>query len=194
MNPYKNQLCQAVEYVGIQKNICDAFVELYKSKEFDSITIKELCERVPIARTTFYSYFNNTWEVKEMIESHFVLGLLNSSYGLIFFSFDEHYDEYLKRTLQFLNENYELFKLLLVTRSSQSFLKKYKTSIKYHYYQICHGHEASLEIVSGYLISVFTYYLENNISVSNEALEQYSVVLMNLLSTLEKTLHVGVAV
>lgn len=37
-------------------------------KDDSSITVKGLCAAVPVARTTFYSYFNNTDDVRREIE------------------------------------------------------------------------------------------------------------------------------
>ena len=40
-------------------SIQNSFMELYDKQEYDRITVKELCTLTPVARTTFYSYYNN---------------------------------------------------------------------------------------------------------------------------------------
>ncbi len=36
-----------------------AFISLYRKHSFNQISVKELCIQTPVARTTFYSYYNN---------------------------------------------------------------------------------------------------------------------------------------
>lgn len=39
--------------------IHDAFLKLYRSKPYEKISVKELCATAHVARTTFYSYYDN---------------------------------------------------------------------------------------------------------------------------------------
>ena len=48
----------------------------YARKDFTAITVKALCASTPVARTTFYSYFNNTDDVRCEIEDELIRGLL----------------------------------------------------------------------------------------------------------------------
>lgn len=185
MNPYEEQLCQITYLNKTQQKICDAFLKIYKDKEFENITIKEICQSIPIARTTFYQYYNNIWEVKEDIESNFVAGLLKNSYDLKFFDYNSDiYNQYLHNTILFLKENQSLFYTFLVLRHDYSFYKKYKISIKYHYYDLCHGDEVNLEIIAGYLISIFSYYLENHLDININSLEKYLHILQKIIYSL----------
>lgn len=51
------------------------FMKEYMSKDFSQITVKGLCAGTPVARTTFYSYFENTSDVLESVEDNLVTGL-----------------------------------------------------------------------------------------------------------------------
>lgn len=51
------------------------FIKLYSKKDYNSITIKELCIQTPIARTTFYTYYKNMDELKTEIETSLLSGL-----------------------------------------------------------------------------------------------------------------------
>ena len=51
------------------------FMRQYAKKDVQRITVKGLCEAAPVARTTFYAYFNNTDEVCEQIENEIIGGL-----------------------------------------------------------------------------------------------------------------------
>lgn len=55
------------------------FIKLYAKKCYDNITIKELCEKTPVARTTFYSYYQNLDELQNDIETTLLKGLTEKS-------------------------------------------------------------------------------------------------------------------
>ena len=48
----------------------------YTHRDFNDITVKGLCATVPVARTTFYSYYNNTDDVRQEIEDLLIRGLV----------------------------------------------------------------------------------------------------------------------
>lgn len=130
MNPYEQLLPQIQKINKTQQKICDSFVDIYKDKAFEDITIKVVCKNIPIARSTFYQYFNNVWEVKDLIENNFIAGLLKSSYQLKFFDYNSQvYVDYLNSILAFLKKNKLLFYILLVLKHDASFIYKYKISI-----------------------------------------------------------------
>lgn len=54
-----------------------AFMKLYANKEFSRIYVSELCTAAPVARTTFYSYYDNTDSVRAEIEDELIQGLMN---------------------------------------------------------------------------------------------------------------------
>jgi AcrR family transcriptional regulator len=43
----------------LQDAIKNAFIRVYRKKGMNGITVKSLCQEVPIARTTFYAYYEN---------------------------------------------------------------------------------------------------------------------------------------
>ena len=51
-----------------EKRIKDAFLELNLQNEIDSITVKDVCNKVGISRSTFYRHFKDIYEVIESIE------------------------------------------------------------------------------------------------------------------------------
>ncbi len=55
------------------------FMTQYAQKDFTDITVKGLCAAAPVARTTFYSYYNNTDDVRQEIEDDLIRGLLEIS-------------------------------------------------------------------------------------------------------------------
>lgn len=46
----------------------DALIELMKEKSIEQVSITELCNKADINRNTFYSHFNNVYDVLHMVE------------------------------------------------------------------------------------------------------------------------------
>ena len=61
--------------MAIKEIIKRQFMKEYTKKSFSMITVKGLCASTPVARTTFYSYFNNTDDVLREIEDEILDGL-----------------------------------------------------------------------------------------------------------------------
>lgn len=55
--------------------IKNEFIKEYIRMDFSKITVKGLCSSTPVARTTFYSYFENTDDVRCAIEDDIISGL-----------------------------------------------------------------------------------------------------------------------
>lgn len=49
--------------------IKDAFWELYEYNRIEKITVKEICQKANINRSTFYVYFTDTYQVLDTIEN-----------------------------------------------------------------------------------------------------------------------------
>ncbi len=56
----------------IKQAIHAAFFTLYGKRSFTQMTVKELCIQTPVARTTFYSYYNNLTELKAELEDELI--------------------------------------------------------------------------------------------------------------------------
>ncbi len=67
----------------------DALMELMAEKSISKITIKELCEKADINRTTFYAHYTDQNDLLHEIEANVLLSefysifVLNGSIGLI---------------------------------------------------------------------------------------------------------------
>ena len=51
------------------------FLELYQKEEYAKISVKELCASTPVARTTFYAYYDNIDDVMREIENELINGI-----------------------------------------------------------------------------------------------------------------------
>ena len=81
-NPYLARLAQHHPTNAMQQRICQAYLVAYHRHDFALITIREICQIAGIVRTTFYRYFDNTVQLRNLIEDNFIAGLLASSRGI----------------------------------------------------------------------------------------------------------------
>ena len=67
-----------------RKVLADSLIELMKGKPFTKITIKELCEKADINRTTFYAHYHDQEELLKQIEEEtldYIEAMLNKYYN-----------------------------------------------------------------------------------------------------------------
>lgn len=60
-----------------QNSIVNAFLELRSKKAIEKITIKELCEKAMINKSTFYSHFSDIYALSEYLEVQITNEILN---------------------------------------------------------------------------------------------------------------------
>ena len=53
--------------------ILNAFSELYMKSDIDRISVKMICEKAEINRSTFYTYFNDVYQLQEALEENLVV-------------------------------------------------------------------------------------------------------------------------
>ncbi len=64
--------------VKSKKNICNAYMELRKNKQLHKITVKELCEKAMINKSTFYTYYEDIFDLSDKIETEIVNSVVSS--------------------------------------------------------------------------------------------------------------------
>lgn len=52
-----------------RKSIADAFLELRARKPIEKITVKELCEKAQINKSTFYTHYRDIYDLSETLEA-----------------------------------------------------------------------------------------------------------------------------
>ena len=58
------------KYFNTAKKMYDALVSLLEKKDFDYITVKDICNEAKVNRSTFYLHYDNTLDVlNEVIEN-----------------------------------------------------------------------------------------------------------------------------
>lgn len=94
-----------------------ALIELLKEKEFDKISILEICQKAGVNRSTFYSHYSNTYDLLEEVHQTFSKDLsqyfrndVNSLEELRPKEDVFVHSEYLVPYLEFIKDNKTFFK------------------------------------------------------------------------------------
>ncbi len=102
----------------------ESFIKLLEQKDISQITIKEICAVADINRATFYSHYNDQYDLLRKIEDE----LLNNinAHILAFGQKNCEINAVLlaEKTFEYIKENAKLCKLLLSERGDFSFQKK----------------------------------------------------------------------
>lgn len=138
------------------------FIKLYSKLDYNKITIKKLCESVPIARTTFYAHFNNIDEVKEEIENEAIKGI-RTSCEEIYISNDK---KYFMAAMNYIKENEDIFYAFLISQPNVRFIEKFKNEITNHFkdnFKINNSKNNDLElyIFASSIVAYYTYMLKH---------------------------------
>lgn len=67
-----------IRVIKSKKAIYDAFLSLRDKKELQKITVKELCEKAMINKSTFYSHYNDIFDLEDQIENEVIHSVVNS--------------------------------------------------------------------------------------------------------------------
>ncbi|MBO5567871.1 MAG: TetR/AcrR family transcriptional regulator [Clostridia bacterium] len=144
------------------------FMTQYAQKDFTDITVKGLCAAAPVARTTFYSYYNNTDDVRQEIEDDLIRGLLEISDMIAAGNYpDMDFSIFMDETEKYIKEHWSDIYAFLVRQPNLRFIRKWKDAIKMNFRrrypekQHLHNNDAIAEIVASSVISIYTYWMEN---------------------------------
>lgn len=97
----------------------DALIELMQDKNLSSITVRELCERADVNRSTFYTYFGSPSELLNEIENDVteqILTTISPSKDTILST--------LTNFFEYIRNNEHLFRVLLYRTQDDSFRQR----------------------------------------------------------------------
>ena len=157
-----------------RKALADSLVELMKDKPFTKITIRELCEKADINRTTFYAHYHDQYDLLRQIEEE----TLGSIEGML-----NKYDtkrskrevlEMVEEILEFIAGNSSSLQVLLSENGDIQFQKKLfryfmlKEQVMKYFHQRSIKEETkeywSVYVIHG-AIGLVQYWLKDNMSV-----------------------------
>lgn len=112
--------------IKTKKLIRKVFADLVSEKQdITKITVKELVERADISKSTFYCHYQDIYAVAEEFE-HELLDLLNDTLNIYMKEHQEEFAPYVKKILQHLKENEEIYKKFFVSDLPSHFINQLK--------------------------------------------------------------------
>ena len=169
MNPYK-YVCelQNRNATQAQEAIEKALLSLLDEKELYKISVKELCNRANVARSTFYAYYDVIDDCPLTVEDRFLSEIIAMNADLMCHEKIETMDlSFFEGTLEYIRNNQKMLYLFMIKRYNHRFVDKWKDAIKYHLYQRMpeqigeKNKELTLEIVASVAIGAYQYWLKN---------------------------------
>lgn len=130
------------KYFNTAKKMDDALIALLDTKPFEYITVKEICEKAGVNRSTFYLHYENTRELlTETVEGviHNFLGYFSVDTTKITKGFsdcdltelDFTTEEYLHPFLLYIKDNYRVFSTALAHGESFGFQSIYENMFQH---------------------------------------------------------------
>lgn len=126
----KEGLALDLRIVKTKKAIRKAFFELLRTKDINSITIKEIAELAEIDRKTFYSHYDAIYDLVDELEDEAVLLVAELVYDMDAYAIFSNPDQ-MRYVLETITEN-KAFSYLryLFIKGNADLLTKFTTSVK----------------------------------------------------------------
>lgn len=161
-----------------KKKIANTFLKIAKQKKIEYISIQEICESIPIARTTFYYYYKNTRELIDEIQNSY----LNYMYKISIPLYDNIEDEscyllYAEDIFNRIKENLEVPKLFLIDQPDDLFLKKCEKVMERHFIKSRVEEKDKIELLSIITIATFRYILKKS---DNFSMREFNSQIRNI--------------
>lgn len=170
------------------RHIRSVFMDLYAQGGIDGITVNGLCKACGIAKSTFYLYFEDKYQVLEAVEDDVLMQLRGTCDGLRSCDFRTNStQEILKETqgiVRCLTENGDILRALMGKHGDPRFSYKWKKHIIEAFrdsFRAAKGDNSGAEIActifSSGLLGLYNLFLFGEPQVSEREL---SVILINL--------------
>lgn len=174
------------------ESIQTSFMALYEKQKFEKITVKELCANTPVARTTFYAYYNNTDDVKNEIEDRIIDGLRQVTDTISQGNIPEmDFIKFLDATQAYIEANWTWIYAFMVTQVNQRFIDKWKAAIcdnfkkRYPQKQSIRNYDLISEVVASATMGAYIYWMKFPDKVKKEDMKE---VIKNALDSLIQVL------
>lgn len=107
----------------------DSFIQLLEEKDISQITIKEICDRADINRTTFYAHYSDPYDLMHKIENELLDNVTSYLSDHLGKSLDANIVTAVERIFEYIRENASMCKLLLSERGDINFQKRIMTLV-----------------------------------------------------------------
>ncbi|MDY4762083.1 TetR/AcrR family transcriptional regulator [Streptococcus thoraltensis] len=154
------------ELTETQKDIQQAFITLWETIPADKIRVKGVCEATPIARSTFYTYYDSIEELKADIEERTIQDLVAINRKLFRRPIQQVTDIlFVETTLAYVAAHHHIFHAFLVAQTNLAFTELWKRAIKEQFTLLFRDNgmrkdDFLLEIFAASVIAAISYQLK----------------------------------
>ena len=107
-----------------KKAFKDSLLELMKTSPIRDIPIKAICAGAGVSRSTFYTYYNNPFDLLYEIQNE-TLANFEAKFGKVTHKFDlQETRNFYEETLRYIAENNDSIRVLLSENGDPEFVKK----------------------------------------------------------------------
>lgn len=156
-----------------KKVIIDALLMLLQEKNLNKITVTDICKEADINRGTFYSYYNDPFDLMRSIEEEMIEKMMST----IIISGDESIQNMLSGIFNLILENKELCKIIFNEKNSSHVLNTllnsaYERTIEEIRKQFPNANETQLEYyftyTTGGTIEIIRKWINDNMKIPTE--------------------------
>ncbi len=153
-----------------QRHIRAVFLEIYKEKGIDGVTINGLCKQAEIVKSTFYMYFEDKYAVLEEIETELLETLAEVNNNLENLRLDPVLQGYplpqASKTVDFILEHLDEYRAIMGPKGDPSFENRWRRNISASFTNrfLKEKHDAksaglACAIFSSTLIGIYRYFI-----------------------------------
>ncbi len=103
--------------------IKNTFIRMYREKDISRITVKDICERACINRSTFYDHYTDVFDLREKIEDETIEALQKKFKEIIAERKDLDFEEIILEIVEIAREN-EGIPFLLIIKNRSKYVDK----------------------------------------------------------------------
>jgi AcrR family transcriptional regulator len=156
-----------------KKVIIDAFLKLLQEKNLNKITVTDICKEADINRGTFYSYYNDPFDLMRRIEEEMAEKMMST----INIAGDESIKNILSDIFKLIIENIELCKIIFNEKNGSHVLNTilksaYVRTIEEQKKRFPHASETQLEYfftyITGGTIEIVRKWINDDMKLPSE--------------------------
>lgn len=156
-----------------QESLQSALMSLMSEKPLNRIGVKELCAVAHVARSTFYTYYDNTDELLCEVEDVHIAEIARMNEAVSDPRVSTPADmRFFDATVAYVQAHERDFRALLVLSPSQRFIERWKTEIKHHLRKRRQASgleplsELTEEVAASAVVSAVTFYLQGTVDLT----------------------------
>ncbi len=158
-----------------KKLLKTSLLELLETKSLENIFVTDVCKNADVNRSTFYSYYDGTWQLMLEIENDVLSNLPIPQDENIDYT-DERFITILKNFFEYVKKEEKLFRILIIRRDSGNFNQKLIDAVMEKYPSVSKNKYAYIYCVNG-IVGIIKEWIIKNFPISTRKLAEITVEL-----------------